>query len=296
MPDLTFNKSVDSEHKEKLTSTLIYANWLSGTAVAGRSVGFEIGTSFVGNGAKIKITGKSTGGERLGKINDVINSNRYVGEFDIPEDIEAGDECYFEVKISKVSLSGESNRIPARPPIEITDISWSAEEARRGDILTLRAEFEDIPTGTDVLFTIYEYDRDEAHDKITELPGTVDSGVAEIQWEYEYHEDTDEIPSQEEMERYGREYNPPEYFFTVTIYGQSFGDENSPGLLTFKDYLELEYIDDEGNPVPDVNYRLRLPDGTEQTSTLDSNGQAIISSTPPGLCIFMIEDEELMQG
>lgn len=292
MPELNFSKSVDSEHKEKLSSTLIYANWLTGIAVAAGKAGFEVGTSFVGNGAEIKIKGKTTGGKKLGKIKDKIRNNRFVGEFDIPEDIEVGDQCYFEVNISKVGLSGESNKIPARPPIEITNMSWSAEEARRGDILTLTVEFEDIPSGTEVLFTIYEYDRDEAHDKITELPGTVEAGKAEVDWEYEYHEDTDEIPSREEMERYGREYNPPEYFFTITIFDQVFGDEESPGLLVFKDFIELEYLDDQGNPVADVSYRLTLPDGTEETGTLDSRGRARIDGIPPGQCGFMLEPEE----
>ena len=87
---------------------------------------------------------------------------------------------------------------------------------------------------------IYEFDRDGAHDKIVELPATVKNKKIELQWAYEYHEDTDEIPSDAEMQRYGRNYNPPEYFFTVKVDKQEFGKKQESGLLEFKDWIEIE--------------------------------------------------------
>ena len=97
MSELTFTKSTDTEHEIKLDSTLISASWRNGTAVAGRPAKFEVITSFVGNGAKIKITGNTENGTKLGKISDTISNNVYVGEFDVPEDIDLDDEAYFEV-------------------------------------------------------------------------------------------------------------------------------------------------------------------------------------------------------
>ena len=40
---------------------------------------------------------------------------------------------------------------------------------------------------------IYEHDQDGAHDRICEIPAVVQDGKIEVKWEYEYHEDTDEI-------------------------------------------------------------------------------------------------------
>jgi hypothetical protein len=103
---------------------LISSFWSSAYAFAGASAKLEVRTALVGNGAKIQITGKSEGGKKLGKIKDVINNNVFVSQLDIPEDTETGDEIYFEVKLSKNSLDGESNRIPVYPQPKIKSIGW----------------------------------------------------------------------------------------------------------------------------------------------------------------------------
>ncbi|UCD93803.1 MAG: hypothetical protein JSU69_08515, partial [Candidatus Zixiibacteriota bacterium] len=199
-----FSKSTDSEHEIKLDSTLIYAAWRGGSAYSGQTASLEVLTSFVGNGAQIKLTGKSEGGKKLGKITDKIKNNKYVGEFEISEKIKIGDEVYFKVELSGNGLSGESNRIPVVPPPHVSNMKWSAQEARRGDVLTLAADVQNVRNGTEVGITIYEYDRDGIHDKITTLPAVVQDEKMQVNWEYEYHEDTDEIPTEEELQRYGR--------------------------------------------------------------------------------------------
>jgi hypothetical protein len=282
--DLKFNKSTGKEEKIKLDSKLIYASWVAGRALGGQSAEFEVATAFVGNGAPIKITGKSAKGKKLGKVDGKIRGNKFVGQLDIPADIEIGDEVWFEVKLSKNSLSGESDRIPAFPGPNITNLKWSAEEARRGDVLTLTADAKGLRDGTEVTITIYEHDQDGLHDKIVEFPATVEKEKIEIDWEYEYHEDTDEIPTESEVERYGRHYNPPEYFFTVKVEKHEYGKEQESGLLRFKDYLELELLDSDGQPIPDVEYVVRLPDGEEMRGRLDSSGRARLNDIPPGAC------------
>jgi hypothetical protein len=57
----------------------------------------------------------------------------------------------------------------------------------------------------------------------------------QLQWEYEYHEDTDEIPTEDEMQKYGKHYNPPEYFFVVIIDGVKIGKGQESGFLKFMD-------------------------------------------------------------
>ena len=103
----------------------------------------------------------------------------------------------------------------------------------------------------------------------------VESNKIEIEWEYEYYEDTDEIPTAEESEK---GYNPPEYFFRVKI-GKVFADS---GLLEFKDWIEIELKDNEGNSFPNKDFILHLADGSEKRGTLDSDGYAMIDDVPPG--------------
>jgi hypothetical protein len=282
MPDLKFTKSTDSEHEIKLTSHLVYATWTKGVAYGGQKARVEVGTAFVGNGAKIEIKGKSKDGAKLGKITGVIKNNRFLGELDIPEDIEIGDEVFFEVKLSKNGLSGESDRIPAQPAVRVSNMQWSAGEARRGDILTLSADVTGVKSGSEVLVKIYEYDRDGLHDPVVEFPATISSDKLECDWEYEYIEDTDEIPTDAEMQRYGRNYNPPEYFFTVRIGDQEYGREQESGLLTFKDWIQVTAARADGSPCADSEYKITLADGTRQEGRLDSNGQVRLEDMPPG--------------
>jgi hypothetical protein len=277
-----FTKSTDAEHEVKLESSLIAAAWRCGAAFGGQKASFEVITSFVGEGASIKLTGKTENGKSLGKISDVIRNNKFIGAFDVPSDIERGDLAYFEVQLPANGLSGESNRIPVGPPIDVTNLKWSAKEARRGDKLKLTADARGVPDGTEAKITIFEYDRDNIHDRIVELMAEVKNQKIEIEWEYEYYEDTDEIPTEEELNRYGKNYNPPEYFFTVTIGDAVFGKKQESGLLEFKDWIEIELKDENGNPVPNQRYVIELPDGSKKEGNLDENGHAKIEGIPPG--------------
>ena len=292
MAELKFSKSTDSEEEIKLDSTLVYAEWRAGVAVAGGKAAAAVGTSFVGDGAAVKITGKSKKGKKLGKLKGKMRANMFVGMLDIPEDIEFGDRVYFEVELPDNSLSGKSEEIPVILPIRVTNMKWSAQEAGRGDILTLSADIDNVRDDTEVLFTIYEHDRDGAHDKITEIPGLVKDKQASVSWEYQYHEDTDEIATQEELDRYGGKYNPPEYFFTIEIYGEVFGKKQESKLLMFKDWLEIQGEDADGKPMANRDYVIKLPDGSEKKGKLDQDGFARVEGISPGKCEIEISPEE----
>jgi hypothetical protein len=279
---LKFTKSTDAKEKVTLTSSLVYAEWQQSYAPVGQTAAFEVGTLFVGQGAPIEAKGKTSKGKSLGTVTGKVRGNKFIGEFTIPADTKLGDMVYFDVKLPKNGLSGTSNQVAVVPPIKVTDLSWSATEARRGDILTLKASVENLPDAAKVKIIIYEFDRDGANDKITEMPATVQSNKIELQWAYEYHEDTDEIPSDEEMQRYGKNYNPPEYFFTVKVDKQEFGKKQESGLLEFKDWVEIKLLDDQGKAMSGVDYTLTLSDGTQRQGTLDENGYAREEDVPPG--------------
>ncbi len=293
---LEFTKSTDSEHEVKLDSELISVSWTCGMAIGGQTASFEVLTELVGEGAPVKVKGKSENGKKLGKVTGVMRRNHFGGAFQIPEDIELGDKVFFEAKLSKNSLDGESEHIPAYPPIRVSNMKWSAQEARRGDTLTLSADIKGLPNEAEVVIVIYEHDRDGAHDHITELPANVDNEKIEVSWEYEYHEDTDEIPTQQELDKYNGQYNPPEYFFTIKAEGVEYGSDQESGLLKFKDWFRISLVDNSGRPKADEDYILMLADGTERKGKLDGDGQAIEQDLPPGEVRIKFPNAERDEG
>lgn len=165
----------------------------------------------------------------------------------------------------------------AEPAITVTNARWSQQEARRGDTLTLTADVSNAPDGTRAAIEIWEHDADGAHDFITRLSAPVNNNKVEAQWEFEYHKDTDDIPTAEESEK---GYNPPEYFFRVKVRDVS----AESGLLEFKDWIEIELTDPFGNPFAGEEYVVYLPDGQERRGKLDDQGFAREEDIPPGPC------------
>ena len=290
--ELKFDKSTDTEHKVKLDSKIELALWKKLRAPAGQEVPFQVATLFVGNGAPIKVTGKSEKGKKLGKISGEVKRNKFTGKFLIPEDVELDDSVYFEVDLPEHGLWEESNKIPAVPKIIVSNMKWSQGEARRGDEVKLTADVKGVRDGTEATVEIYNYNPEGNHDSVTEFPALVKNKKIELSWEYEYHEDTKEIPTEEERQDYGKHYNPPEYFFTVEIEGQKFGEEQESGLLKFKDWIEIELTDEDGKPVENEKYVLHLPDGQQRQGTLDGNGHAREEDIPPGRVVVKFPNLE----
>jgi hypothetical protein len=280
----SFSAQSDSPKKFSLQSHLIYAMWKSGAAYGGSDALFEVKTSFVGDGAEVKIKGKTENGKNLGKLDTKIFGNRLVAGFPIPEKAPADDYAYLEVQLPKQSLKGETNRIPIRPPIKVQQTKWSAKEARRGDTLTLSVDFQsDIPNDTDVLLVIYEYDPHQGlHDPVCKVPTTVQNKKIKVDWEYDYHTGTDQIPTHDELKPVGKSYAHPQYFFIVVLDEIKIGVNRESGLLKFKDWVEIEHLDPDGKPVPNQKYTILLPDGSKKSGTLDANGHARVDDIPPG--------------
>ncbi len=55
-------------------------------------------------------------------------------------------------------------------------------------------------------------------------------------------------------------------------------------------WVEIELVDEAGKPVPDVRYRIELPDGQFQDGTLDESGRARADEIEPGTCWISFPD------
>ena len=256
MASYKFNLATDEEHVITLDSHLISASWVSGVAFVGLKAKFEVRTVFVGNGAKIKVKGHTEKGKKLGKVKGKMQANVFTGEFDIPEDIEHGDKIYFEVELPDNGLKGESSRIPVFPRVTVSNMKWSAEEARRGETLKLTADVVGCPSGTEMTVIIYEYDVDGAHDRISELEGIVENGKIELTWLFDYQDSTIKINTEEKTQDFDKNlhYSHPEYFFTLKIGDWEYGKNQESGLFRFKDELNFRPLDEDGEPFPNKKY------------------------------------------
>ena len=50
------------------------------------------------------------------------------------------------------------------------------------------------------------------------------------------------------------------------------------------DWIEIELLDEEDNPVPGEKYEIELPDGSLAKGSLDGNGFARVDGVKPGEC------------
>lgn len=263
----------DQIKEVQLLSAIQCVQWTSRQAALGGTVGIEVFTQFVGNGSNLEIELSDANGKTFGKSKEKISGNRFWAQIKVPKDAKQG--FYATVKLPKHGLQMKSNPLILLPAVEITNLKWDKKDARRGDILKLTADIKGSQDGAEAEISIWEYDDDLAHDFISKFPVTVKNNKIEADWEYEYYEDTDGIATDRELEK---GYNPPEYFFRVSLGGV----QADSGILEFKDWLEISLKDKFGDPVPDADYVLKLADGTEKQGKLDKDGRARIEDIPPG--------------
>lgn len=275
-----YTKPTDEVHVINLPSKITHALWRTKAACVEEKAMFEVWTHFVGNGSDIKIKVQDKRGKKVEKIKGKVYGDYFAGSIIVPK--KAKEKLSFTAKLPKHGLEKKSGPLKVIPPIFVTNLKWGQKEARREDVVKLSADIEGVPDETEVIIHIYEYDQDDAHDFITEFPCRVKNKKIEAEWEYEYHEDTDEIPTQKEMEEYGKNYNPPEYFFVVRVYSRRFGENQESELLEFKDWVKIELKNEEDVPYENEQYILHLSDGKKREGALDKNGKAVENDLPPG--------------
>ena len=277
-----FTKQTDQKHRIKLESSLIYALWMCKKAWAGTDAPFEVRTSVVGEGAEIKIKLKNGSGKTLDKKSDKIFGNLYRGTVAVPSKVKADDMLLLEVELPKHGLSGESNQVPAGPLIQAESMEWDRKEARRGDVVKLKAKFVDLPDNTDALIAIYEYDKEGNHDPIITLPTEINGSRMELSWEFQYQGDVGQIPTEAEKKPYDKKYQHPEYFFVIVIDGARIGVKQESGLMRFVDSFEKILVDGYGQLMKNHEVEIYLPDGSSKKAKTDSEGKLTVKDVPPG--------------
>lgn len=281
MPDYT--KPSGETHKIQVESRLIYAIWTQPRAHAEQEAGLEVRTSFVGNGAKIKITCYTDNGKKLEKMEGVVLNNRFKGKMVIPAKVKPDDMIYFEAKLPKHGLSVDSNSIPVRPAIQVTSIQWDRQEVKRKETVTMTCQFTDgVMDGDDATVIIYEHNPNSCDFKVVAIPTTIKNNKVEMQWEFDYQDSVEQIPTEDELQPYQKSYANPQFYFIVLIDGIRVGENRESGLMTFKDNIDLLLNDEEGKPRSGEKYTITFADGTQQQGTLDTEGKAHIDKTVPG--------------
>jgi hypothetical protein len=71
--------------------------------------------------------------------------------------------------------------------------------------------------------------------------------------------------------------------------------DSPPGIrdvpqLSTKTWIEIRLVDQDGKPVPNERYWMKLPDGSEQRGSLDDKGSARVEGIDPGTCMISFPD------
>jgi hypothetical protein len=275
-------KPSDQSHRVQVESNIICCWWMCSRAWAGAGAPFEVRTAFVGEGAEVKVRLVNSSGKVLEKKSDKIFANRCRGTIAVPSKVKLGEMLHLEAELPKHNLDTESDEVPAGPVIQARKLEWDRKEAKRGDTVTMKAEFIDLPDKTQAEVTVYEYSSEGLHDPVAAIPIIIKNNRMELKWELKYQNDVTKIPTKDELQPYGKNYRPPQYFFVVEIDGTRIGTKQESGLLEYRHAVEIRLQDENQEPMPDMEYILRLPDGTERKGKLDAEGKAVVNDAPAG--------------
>lgn len=169
-------------------------------------------------------------------------------------------------------------------PGKIINARWGKNKAKCGEEIKMIVDVKDFEDGTRARFVVWEEDVDGQNDFITEIEAKVQGNKAEAVWVYSPDEVKEDL--KEEVEE---EEGEPKYFFAVEIEG----DEARSGILSFTYTFEIRLVDEDGNPLDDVEYTATLSDGTQRKGRF-KDGLATIEDAPFGRFIVEVEGYDLI--
>jgi hypothetical protein len=162
----------------------------------------------------------------------------------------------------------------------LTNARWNKKEAKTDEQLKLTAEADGFDDGTPASITIYERDLHTPDDLVERIETSVKGNKVEAEWKYKYTEEDEDEKRAAKAATGAVPPSHPEYYFIA----RAAECEAVSGLLLFKDWIEVELKDEDGEPVQNAKYRMVLPSGEIRPGSLDGSGRAKLENLPPGKC------------
>lgn len=149
----------------------------------------------------------------------------------------------------------------------IVSAKWSASSAQDGETVKMQVETAGFEDGTSVEIEIKQRDFNRADRTIeTRSDLEISGNKIEEEWVFEYPAREGEANQAHRRTR----YSSPVYYFIVKIDGYNARSD----ILEYKDWIEIELLDNENNPIADAEYEIHFSNGEVRRGQLDSNGQA----------------------
>ncbi len=269
-----FEGQTGSKHKIELPSSISAVRVKPAAASVGERIEVTVVTHFVGDGAKVKIEAVDADGRKAGQVEGQIVVDAFTGTFEVPESAE-GMTLTMEVSLPDYGLSATSGEVRIKARRKLTEARWANTKATLGEIVEMSARAEGFPDGTSGTFTVFEHDPEGVHRRIARVDCLIFGGEMKSLWVVEYPEPLDEIPTSEESDR---GYINPEFFFAA----EAEGVEATSNRLELRSTIVAYLKDRSGNPLPEREYVLTLPDGSTRTGKSDEAGKVVVEDAPPG--------------
>ena len=156
----------------------------------------------------------------------------------------------------------------------VSNAKWSKDKAEVGEKVKMTADVEGFEDGTKATFEVYKRDLKGADMVIETIESEVKGEKVEDEWEYVYPEEEDNETEIKEI----RGYSSPEYYFFINVNGKI----ARSGILDYKDTIEIGFVDEEGNAIPNVDYILTSPNGTVKKGKFNGAGKLKVENIKPG--------------
>jgi uncharacterized Zn-binding protein involved in type VI secretion len=159
----------------------------------------------------------------------------------------------------------------------ITAAHWSVRDARDNDTVQCIVETVGVDNGTPATLQIYMKNLNSPDKVVLTVDNlTINNGSLNHNWQPSFFSDS------ECAGKLAKGFVAPSFFFKAAIAGLV---ERS-GVLTYRDYVEIQLNDEDNNPIGNAQYQIALSTGEIRTGTLDGNGFARVNNVPPGKCNF----------
>ncbi|MGA1870936.1 MAG: hypothetical protein ACMUJM_20560 [bacterium] len=152
----------------------------------------------------------------------------------------------------------------------VQNARWSVDEASVGEKVRLTADIEGFEEGNPALFHIFRRDIKGPDHLVATITSKTKEENIEAEWEYRYPDDGGK--------RARKGYSSPQYYFEAIVEGI----KARSGLLYYKDYIEIELMDEDEHPLAYEEYILYFSDGSVRKGKLDGKGYKKEENCPPG--------------